>query len=64
MKRLAAIINVATGETIDAPSHCPFCGQPLGDMIRHIMGAMFEFTCENSDCSKTAIVMNDHQKMR
>lgn len=29
---------MATGEIIAAQTHCPFCGQPLAEMIRHLLG--------------------------
>lgn len=62
MKKLAAIIDMRTGDTIAAPSHCPFCGVALGDLIRHVLGWSFEVTCEQAGCGKTCIVMNDHVK--
>lgn len=62
-RRLVGVTNAKTGEFIAAPSHCPFCGVALGEVIRHIMVAMFEVTCENDSCGKTCIVHNDHVKL-
>lgn len=42
----------------NAPSRCPFCGD-WTDVVRHIMGNMFEMICQSPECERTAVILAD-----
>lgn len=45
-----------------APTHCPFCGQPIA-VVREILRGWFELACEA--CERTAVIsIDDHQALR
>lgn len=53
--------NVETGKVTMAPRFCPTCGREFEEAeVRHIMGTMFEVSCE---CGVTAVIhQDDHVK--